>query len=128
MLWTLPPRDDSFPTRWRLIKSHFTRAYLASGGREAAPSNSRQRHAERAIWQRRYWEHLIRDDEDFQRHMDYIHFNPVKHGHTRCPHAWPWSSFARCVRDGVYEQDWGCGCRAGVAGPRPQIAELVAGE
>jgi putative transposase len=65
----------------------------------------------RGVWQQRFWEHTIRDETDFGRHMDYIHFNPVKHGHATCPHAWPWSTFTRWVREGVYERDWYCVCQ-----------------
>jgi REP element-mobilizing transposase RayT len=75
-LWRLPPGDDDFPTRWRLIKSRFSRAVAATERR----SRSRRHQGERGLWQRRYWEHLVRDDVDYRHHLDYIHFNPVKHG------------------------------------------------
>ena len=71
--------------RWRRIKTTFSHGIEPTEPR----SGSRRRHGERGIWQRRFWEHVIRDDGDFARHMDYIHYNPVKHGHARCPHAWP---------------------------------------
>jgi putative transposase len=99
---TLPPGDSDFPTRWRLIKARFSRA-LPPGERV---SRSRAGKRERGIWQRRYWEHLIRDGEDFRRHVDYCHFNPVKHGLVARVRDWPWSSFHRYVRDGVYPIDW----------------------
>ncbi|MGQ0591444.1 MAG: REP-associated tyrosine transposase [Gammaproteobacteria bacterium] len=101
-LWQLPPGDDDFPTRWRLIKARFSRC-VESG---ESVSRRRERKGERGLWQRRYWEHLIRDDEDHRRHMDYIHFNPVKHGHVRSVNDWPYSSFHRCVMQGVYPADW----------------------
>ncbi len=70
-------------------------------------SDSRKKKGERGIWQRRYWEHMIRDDEDYARHVDYIHVNPVKHGHALHPVAWPYSSIHRYVRDGILPSDWG---------------------
>src|SRR5262249_15774863 len=76
-LWSLPQGDDDFPMRWRLIKSSFSQALPS----DESISCSRRRKAERGIWQRRYWEHLIRDELDWQRHVDYIHYNPVKHGY-----------------------------------------------
>ena len=104
-LWRLPPGDDDFPTRWRLIKSRFSRAVAT----EERRTQSRRRKGERGLWQRRYWEHLIRDDDDYRHHLDYIHFNPVKHGHVRCAGDWPHSSLARWIARGVYEPGWGCG-------------------
>ncbi len=102
-LWRLPPGDFDFPTRWRLIKSRFSRAVPDIERR----SRSRLTKRERGIWQRRYWEHLIRDDEDYRRHVDYIHYNPVKHGYVTKPGLWPYSSFARWMARGDYPQDWG---------------------
>ena len=63
------------------------------------------------LWQKRFWEHAIRDETDFERHFDYVHYNPVKHGHVRCPREWPWSSFRRWASAGVYPGDWACGER-----------------
>jgi putative transposase len=101
-IWTLPEGDRDFSTRWSLIKANFSRALP----RDEPVSLSRRRKRERGIWQRRYWEHTIRDDDDFARHFDYIHFNPVKHGHVANVADWPYSSFHRMVRDGVYAEDW----------------------
>jgi putative transposase len=101
-LWRLPPGDDDFPTRWRLIKAHFARAVPAG----EPISASRARRGERGVWQRRYWEHAIRDERDFERHMDYIHFNPVKHGQVADPREWPYSSLHRLTAQGVYPPDW----------------------
>jgi putative transposase len=101
-IWTLPKGDDDFSLRWRLIKSAFSRG-LPAGERISA---SRLRKGERGLWQRRYWEHTIRDDGDFARHMDYVHFNPVKHGYVARIVDWPHSSFHRLVRLGVYPTDW----------------------
>lgn len=101
-IWTLPPGDADFALRWRLIKSAFSRA-IPEGERISA---SRIKKRERGIWQRRYWEHTLRDEKDFERHADYVHFNPVKHGHVSRVADWPYSSFRRFVRLGVYPEDW----------------------
>jgi putative transposase len=101
-IWTLPEGDADFAMRWRLIKSTFSRALPAGEGISA----SRLSKGERAIWQRRYWEHMLRDEGDFSRHVDYIHYNPVKHGHVSCVKHWPYSSFHRMVRLGILPDDW----------------------
>jgi putative transposase len=101
-VWTLPEGDADFATRWRLIKSGFSRR-VATGERI---SDSRAAKAERGIWQRRYWEHTIRDEADFARHLDYIHINPVKHGLVTRVGDWPYSSFHRMVKIGIYPEDW----------------------
>ncbi|EAZ91247.1 REP-associated tyrosine transposase [Crocosphaera chwakensis] len=104
-IWTLPQGDAEFSTRWRLIKSWFScqcdRKYQGN------ISTSRQSKQERAIWQRRFWEHLIRDEEDFINHADYIHYNPVHHGLVSRPKDWEYSSFHRYVQRGVYDVNWG---------------------
>ena len=102
-LWQLPHGDDDFSTRWRLIKSRFSRALPKLERR----TESRVGKRERGIWQRRYWEHLIRDDADLLRHVDYIHYNPVKHGYVSEPRLWPFSSFRKWVEKGRYPADWG---------------------
>lgn len=101
-LWRLPPDDDNFPMRWRLIKAYFSRM-LAT---DETVSASRKRKGERGIWQRRYWEHVIRDERDLQNHLDYIHYNPVKHGHVNQVIDWPHSSFHRYVARGAYPENW----------------------
>lgn len=101
-IWTLPDGDNDHATRWRLIKSEFSHA-LPDGERISA---SRRAKAERGFWQRRYWEHTIRDEADFTRHIDYIHVNPVKHGLVMRVRDWPYSSFHRMVRNGIYPADW----------------------
>jgi putative transposase len=101
-LWTLPPDDCDFSTRWRLIKSAFSRA-IEPGERI---STRRQVKSERGIWQRRFWEHAIRDQSDFDRHLDYIHYNPVKHGLVERVSEWPYSSFHRFVRLRYYPLSW----------------------
>jgi len=101
-IWTLPRDDQDFATRWRLIKSDFSRAIP----RGESVSASRASKGERGIWQRRYWEHTLRDERDFSRHVDYIHFNPVKHGYVDRVKDWHYSSFHHLVRIGVYPDDW----------------------
>ena len=107
-IWTLPPGDDGYSQRWGWIKKEFTKEWLAAGGEEAWVSPARRRRHDRGIWQTRFWEHTIEDEHDFDQHFDYTHYNPVKHGHARCPRDWPHSSFHRWVREGVYEPEWGC--------------------
>jgi putative transposase len=106
-IWTLPEQDSDYSKRWRAIKGHFTREYQKSEGPHGIQSVSRLRKGEAAVWQRRFWEHAIRDEEDLHRHLDYIHYNPVKHGLVRATADWPWSSFEKYVQMGFYEKDWG---------------------
>jgi putative transposase len=101
-LWTLPDGDSDFSNRWRDIKVRFVKTLP---GIERRPPVMVRR-GERGIWQRRFWEHTIRDDRDYAAHMDYIHFNPVKHGLVHSPVDWPFSSFWRCVVRGLYPPDW----------------------
>jgi putative transposase len=102
-IWTLPEGDSNFPGRWSVIKSTFSKAL--SGSELRSPSNIRKR--EKTIWQRRYWEHVIRNDTDLERHIDYIHFNPVKHTLVTRVCDWPHSSFHRFVARGMLPIDWG---------------------
>ncbi|MBI5443853.1 MAG: transposase [Deltaproteobacteria bacterium] len=92
-LWTLPEEDPDYSRRWSLIKRRFTQSLRDSEGSR--------------FWQDRFWAHRIHDERDFENHMAYIHFNPVKHGHASSPADWPWSTFHRWVRAGVYPRDWG---------------------
>ncbi|MGN1287047.1 MAG: REP-associated tyrosine transposase [Bradyrhizobium sp.] len=101
-VWTMPDGDADFSMRWRLIKASFSRTL----GVGEPISTSRAGKGERGIWQRRYWEHTIRDETDFARHIDYVHINPVKHGLVTKVSDWPYSSFHRMVSDGVYPEDW----------------------
>ena len=101
---TLPPGDSDFSTRWRLIKSGFSRALPKTERRSAV----RQAAGERGIWQRHFWEHWIRDEGDYQHHIDYIHVNPLKHGYVKRVQDWPYSTFHRYVAAGVYPLNW-CG-------------------
>jgi len=98
----LPPEDSDFATRWRLIKAGFSKRLPPTEQR----SEVRRARGERGIWQRRYWEHLIQDDADFEAHMDYLHFNPVKHGHVTRVADWPYSTFHKLVALGIYFPDW----------------------
>lgn len=100
---TLPVGDWDYPTRWMLIKAGFSRR-LPAGERR---NRSRMTKGERGIWQRRYWEHLIQDETDFRRHVDYVHWNPIKHGLVWRLVDWPYSSFHRYLRLGVLSVDWG---------------------
>jgi putative transposase len=109
-VWALPPEDDDFPRRWKEIKSRFTECFLDAGGTEQPRSASRLSRGARGVWQRRFWEHLVRDEDDLGRHIEYIHFNPVKHRLVRCPHEWPHSSFHRWVARGDLAADWCCVC------------------
>jgi putative transposase len=102
---TLPPDDFDYSGRWRQIKSHFTRQVVARG-----VAVERNHKGEYALWQRRFWEHTIRDEKDFARHFDYVHFNPIKHGLVSRVSDWPHSSFQQYVRNGLLPEDW-----AGVA-------------
>jgi putative transposase len=100
-IFTLPADDADFSARWRRIKSDFTRQLNSTG-----VSISRHQNGEYALWQRRFWEHTIRDESDFERHLDYIHFNPVKHGHVASVNDWPHSSFHAFVRRGLLPAGW----------------------
>jgi putative transposase len=101
-VWALPEHDKDFASRWSHIKSVFSR------GLEARPrSHSKVSKREKGIWQRRYWEHAIRDDTDLERHINYTHFNPVKHGYVTRVADWPHSSFHRFVERGLLAVDWG---------------------
>lgn len=99
-IWTLPPGDKDFSQRWRALKRYFTQALRMQN-----------------IWQPRFWEHTLRDERDYRRHVDYCYFNPVKHGWVACVQEWPYFSFHRDVRRGLYPADWGS-----------NVGEMVVGE
>ena len=92
-IWTLPKSDSDFATRWRLIKTWFTKHCQQDF---------------RPIWQRRYWEHLLRDEADYNKHIDYIHYNPVKHRYVNSVAEWQYSSFHKYLKQGFYPENWGC--------------------
>lgn len=122
-IWTLPNDDVDYSNRWQRIKRAFTMSYLESGGSEQSRSASRVAHRNRGVWQRRFHEHVCCDENDLGRHVEYIHFNPVKHGYARCPHDWPHSSFHRWVADGTYRRDWCCVCDSDAPPPDFSWAE-----
>ena len=105
-IWTLPDGDDDFPARWAFIKRYFTHHYLRGGGIELPVTAGRDQKRGRGVWQPRYWEHRIRNENDWYRLRDYIHLNPVKHAHVRRPEDWPWSSFHRHVQLGWLDASW----------------------
>lgn len=101
-IWTLPPGDADFSARWHDIKARFA-AQLSRGERLSV---RRAKKGERGIWQRRFWEHVIRDERDYERHVDYIHYNPVKHGQVKRAADWPYSSFHKYVERGIHNLEW----------------------
>jgi putative transposase len=101
-VWTLPPGDADFSTRWRLIKARFARMMP----KDEHLSRVRQARGERGIWQRRFWEHLIRDEADYAGHVEYCYINPVKHSLVGRVRDWPHSSFHRDVQAGLFPEDW----------------------
>ena len=101
-IWTLPEGDADLGVRISRVKSLFSRSIPATESRSA----SRVARGERGIWQRRFWEHTIRDETDYARHIDYVHWNPVKHGHVQQVMDWPYSSFHRYVKSGLYLENW----------------------
>lgn len=109
-LWTLPPKDINYSKRIGRLKVIFTKMLR---GKNALPTNvsiSRQKHRESNIWQRRFWEHTIKDELELEIYLNYIHYNPVKHGLVSCPHLWLYSSFHSWVNQGTYLPSWGCTC------------------
>jgi len=108
--WTLPEGDADYPGRWRDIKSRFVRMLAAQGGRVV-----RNGRGEADVWQRRYWEHRIRNERDLQTHVDYIHFNPVKHGHAERATDWPHSTIHTYIRRGWLPAEWAADDAGGVA-------------
>lgn len=124
----LPEGDSDYSSRVGRIKALFTKQWRSVA--VAKPLNaSRQKHREGSVWQRRFWEHTIRDEDDFASHLDYIHYNPVKHELASCPHIWPYSSFADWVDRGYYDLDWCCCCGGRVVRAPKRVAGVrVAGE
>jgi putative transposase len=106
-IWKMPEGDCDYSTRWALIKRAFSRAYIAAGGTEAVQTESRHKKRELGIWQRRFWEHRIRDRDDYWNHLHYIHYNPVKHGLVDRIADWPYSTYHRFSKQGLYKDfDW----------------------
>jgi len=100
-VWQLPPGDDRYPARWQLVKSHFSRALGAEARRAQGGRKS-----EGSVWQRGYLGHRIKDDEDYARCVDYVHYNPVRHGLAALAKDWPYSTFSRWVERGIYTETW----------------------
>jgi putative transposase len=109
LLIALPPGDCAYPARLGYFKKEFTKSYLEAGGVEATTTMGIKLAGRRGVWQPRYWEHTIEDEQDFEHHFDYIHYNPVKHGYVQEVRAWPYSSFHRWVQEGHYPERWSCG-------------------
>lgn len=109
-LWSLPRGDTDYSKRIGLTKVLTTRWLCGVAALPDRVSPSRRRRHEGDVWQRRFWEHTITDEDDFERHLDYIHYNPVKHGLVGCPHQWRHSSFSRWVERGAFPETWGCTC------------------
>lgn len=105
-IWKLPEGDSNYSVRWKEIKRLFSKQYAMQIGSGEPRNVSHQIRNEAAIWQRRFWEHTILDADDLDTHLDYIHYNPIKHGLTTRAADWPWSSFKRIVTDGFYDLDW----------------------
>jgi putative transposase len=104
-IWALPENSSDYSTRWRLIKSYFTRNYQHKA--HTMVSLSRKKKMEQVVWQRRFWEHLIRDELDFKRHVEYIHYTLIKHGYVQSLMDWKYSSFLKYVEDGLYSSNLG---------------------
>ncbi len=113
-MWTLPKDDDDYSGRWRVIKTTFSKSIPKT----EYQSKTRIGRNERGIWQRRFWEHTIRNEIDYQNHMDYLHFNPVKHGLVKNVQEWEYSTFHHLVKKGVYPENWGGGNIDIMAGER----------
>lgn len=121
-IWRLPEGDADFSRRWAIIKRTVSKQCGHLIEMDAVLSKSKLARHESVVWQRRFWEHLIRDEPDLQRHVDYIHFNPVKHGYAACVSDWPYSTFHRYVKLGIYPPDW-----AGGANDMQVVGELDGG-
>lgn len=106
-IWTLPEDDADFGMRWAMIKRFVTKQCGSGLYCDDWMSESKRKRNESTLWQRRFWEHQIRDDADYETHMDYLHYNPVKHGLVKQVKDWPHSKFHRYVRDGAYDESWG---------------------
>ncbi len=109
-LWQLPPNDFNYSQRVSRLKVLFTHSLRGKKVVSGNVSASRRKHRESNVWQRRFWEHTIKDETDFQQHLDYINYNPVKHNLVSCPHLWQYSSFSRWVEKEKYPQNWACVC------------------
>jgi len=123
-MWTLPDGDDRLSSRAGKMKILFTQSFRGVGALPEDVPLSRLKHRESDIWQRRFIDHVIRDDDDFEEHLNYIHYNPVKHGLVACPHLWPFSSFGLWVKKNVYPADWCCSCGGKIVTP-PKFGDIA---
>jgi putative transposase len=130
LLWELPEGDRDFSSRIGKMKVHFTKSMGVDGARSGpSTGSSRNAHRESHVWQRRFWEHTIRDERDFEKHLHYLHYNPMKHGLAKCPHAWAASSFDVWVKQGAYDPTWCCCCDGrAVPPPYPDEFDDIQGE
>src|SRR3989338_6519738 len=124
-LWTLPPGDADYSARWKLIKTRVTQQCGDRLMRDEYMTARRKEKRQGSLWQHRYWEHQIRDEHDFARHVDYVHWNPVKHGHVKCVADWPYSSFHRYVKAGIYPPDWVGRVNQRLAGDVCQLSRMA---
>lgn len=108
-IWTMSEKDDDYSKRWGLIKANFSKSARTLLHHDNLMTKSKEYHRESTIWQRRFWEHQIRDEKDLHTHMDYIHYNPVKHGLVKKVVDWPHSTFHRYVKQEIYPANWGEG-------------------
>ena len=106
-IWTMPEGDSDYSTRWSLIKAGFSKKAKTHLYQQQLITDSRKKRRESTIWQRRFWEHLIKDEDDFRKHVEYIHYNPVKHRLVKNVRDWPYSTFHRYVQEGIYSENWG---------------------
>jgi putative transposase len=106
-IWTLPSGVCDYSKRWGFVKKYFTQHWLAANGLEQPVSRPKKNQRRRGVWQRRFWEHTLRDEYDYSQHLDYLHYNPVKHGLVTAVADWPYSSFHSFVREELYPSHWG---------------------
>jgi len=125
-IWTLPPGDSDYSGRIGRIKVRFTRLCQRPAAERLPMATSRKKHRESDMWQRRFWEHTIVHEDELLAYLDYVHYNPVKHGLASCPHCWEASSFRRWVALGQYEPTWSCCCQ-GQSSQRPSFAAIEKG-
>ena len=109
-LWTLPPDDYNYSYRVSRLKVLFTKSFRGRKYKAQNISDSRIKHRESNVWQRRFWEHTIKEENEFENFLNYIHYNPVKHGLVSCPHFWQYSSFQTWVNKEIYQNEWACSC------------------
>lgn len=106
-VWKMNEKDVYYSKRWQFIKMYFSKQYKKEDQSTITPTSSRFFKREKTIWQRRFWEHRIRNEKDLYQHFDYIHYNPVKHGYVNNPKDWEWSTFHKFVENGWYDSEWG---------------------